>query len=105
MNKPEHEFIVQSSASPVVELSADGVYVWFQPGRKASRTLVRSRWPVMAVDLDEDNEVIGIECAPLPKTFSLQELGRKAGVLVPDMAAARAQIKPIADLKAATASA
>jgi len=98
-----HKFVIKSSAAPIIELGPDGVYVWFKPGIQAAKTIIKSRWPVVAIDVDATGDVIGFECAPLPEEFSLQALGDRAGVHVPDKAAARAQIRPTAALQTASA--
>jgi len=101
MNKEHYNFVVKSSASPVVEWSPDGLYVMFKPGAKAAKTIVRRRWPVIAVDVDKDGDVIGVECAPAPARFSIAGLAKDAGIRVPKEAAARAEFQNIETLQAA----
>lgn len=98
MSKPTYQFLVSSASRPVVEVSPDGIYVWFNRGRRAAKTEIKSRWPVVAVDLDENGEVIGIEHAPAPAAFSLQKLAASAGVRVPAAVAARAQFQQVTSL-------
>jgi uncharacterized protein YuzE len=93
MSKPEYEFTVRATTSPVVELTADGLYIWFNPGGDAVKTIVKSRWPFLAVDVDKNGDIIGIEHAPLPKEFSISKVSQKAGVRISDKVAARAEIR------------
>ncbi len=45
-----------------VDYGSGAVYIRFaRRGVKAVKTLVRSEWPHVAVDLDRDGEVIGVE--------------------------------------------
>ena len=94
------QFAIKSSIIPIVEMSPDGIYVTFKPSAKATKTIVKRRWPVVAVDLDKNDEVIGVECAPAPAKFTLMSIARDAGVHVPEKSAARAEFQNIEKLQA-----
>ena len=52
------------SASPIVRVTVEGLYVCFRQGVQSAKTVIRSRWPHVAVDLDDKGDVIGVEdCA------------------------------------------
>ena len=80
MVKKRFQFRVPSKHKPSVEITNGGLYVRFQNGVKASKTIIRSEWPHVAVDIAEDNSVIGIECVPAPFQFSIGAIAKKAGV-------------------------
>jgi hypothetical protein len=82
MNKA-FQFEVPVNAVPLVEISDVGVYVRFQIGARVKKTLVRSEWPHIAVDLAADGSVIGIESVPAPGKFTVGRLAEQAGVFVP----------------------
>ncbi len=67
----EIEFVVASKAPPTVELNDSGLYVRFKSGVEVARTVVQSEWPHIAVDLDANQEVVGIEHVPTPSVFSI----------------------------------
>lgn len=54
---------IRTKIAPVVQLTGEGrsVYVRFQPGRKVCRTVTRSEWPLVNVDLAADDSVVGVE--------------------------------------------
>ena len=56
--------LIESTMPPVVDIDpqSGAVYVRFTPGgTKVTKTVVRSEWPHIAVDLDADGKVIGVE--------------------------------------------
>jgi len=77
-------FRVKSKAIPIVSIDtmADAAYVYFQRGVKVAKTIVRSEWPHVAVDLDHKGEVIGIEVLS-PKELSINSILKKAEVQAP----------------------
>lgn len=83
--------MVPANSIAEVEVSDDGLYVWFKRGAAATETIVRNRWPLVAIDLDASGEVIGIECAPLPDEFGVKSLARLARVEIPIETAANAR--------------
>ncbi len=89
MAKKHFEFRIHSKHKPSVEITAGGLYVRFQPNVKVARTIVRSEWPHVALDLSEDNTVVGIECVPTPNQFSLGAIAKQAGVTLPMRMSAR----------------
>jgi hypothetical protein len=68
------QFMVRSAAPPKVELSDAGLYVRFKSGVSVARTVIQNEWPHMAVDLAENDEVIGIELVPVPEAFSINTI-------------------------------
>jgi hypothetical protein len=76
---------------PVVEITEVGLYVRMAPGRICARTVANGRWPHLAVDFDRSGRVIGIEAVPLPPSFNLHELARRAGVSLPALDGSRAR--------------
>jgi hypothetical protein len=54
MKSRKFEFTVSSPSEAVVELSDEGLYVRFKSGVESAQTIVRSRWPLVAIDLDAD---------------------------------------------------
>ena len=85
------EFTVSSPSEAVVELSDEGLYVRFKSGVESAKTIVRSRWPLVAIDLDADGYVIGIECTPVPAEFGLTSVAKLANVAVPAETVSRAR--------------
>src|SRR5438128_2689503 len=83
MPKKRFQFEVPSRHKPSLEINETGIYVRFQPGVKATETIIRSEWPHVAVDIAKDGSVVGIECVPVPNQFSLDTIARKAGVKLP----------------------
>lgn len=62
--KSKQLMLIESTMPPVVEIDhqSGAVYVRFTPsGTKVAKTVVRSQWPHIAVDLDADGKVIGVE--------------------------------------------
>ena len=62
--KTRQLMLIEHTMPPVVEIDhqSGAVYVRFTPrGAKVSKTVVRSEWPHVAVDLDADGKVIGVE--------------------------------------------
>lgn len=82
MKSRKFEFTVSSPSAAIVELSDEGLYVRFKQGAEAVRTVVRSRWPLVAIDLDKAGEVIGIECTPAPEEFGLTSVAKLANVAI-----------------------
>jgi uncharacterized protein YuzE len=82
MKSRKFEFTVSSPSEAVVELSDEGLYVRFKSGVNSARTIVRSRWPLVAIDLDTAGNVIGIECTPVPAEFGLTSVAKLANVSV-----------------------
>jgi hypothetical protein len=101
MAKKHFQFRVDSKHSPAIEISGAGLYVRFQSGVKAAKTLVRCEWPHVALDLAADDSVIGIECVPPPDQLSLGAIAEKAGVALPRQMSAR-DVRISAPAKAAT---
>ena len=77
------ELEVPGDARPSLEVSDAGIYVRFQMGVRAEKTLLRSEWPHLAVDLASNGTVVGIECVPVPEKFTIGQLAKQAGVFVP----------------------
>ena len=93
MAKKHFQFTTTSKQPPSIELDEAGLYVRFQPGVKAAKTIIRSTWPHVAVDLAIDGSLVGIECVPVPNQFSIGQLAKQAGVTLPArMSAADMQI-------------
>jgi uncharacterized protein YuzE len=84
-------FTITSRQPPVVQITDEGLYIYFKPGSVAHKTIVRHRWPLVAIDLNEDGEIIGVEAVPPPENFTLRELIAKAGGKITDKALANAQ--------------
>ena len=82
----EHKFSfrVTSKVPPVVEFdpAADAVYVYLDRGKKISKTVLRSEWPHVAVDLDDKGTVIGIELL-CPSEFTIHSIFQKAKLEAP----------------------
>ena len=75
MTKKQFQFRVPATHPATVEMSEEGIYVRFQAGIKAAKTIIRSE-----LDLAEDDSVIGIECTPAPEQFTVGAIARKAVV-------------------------
>jgi hypothetical protein len=80
MTKKQFQFRVPATHPAAVEMSEEGIYVGFQAGIKAAKTIIRSEWSHVALDLAEDDSVIGIECTPAPEQFTVGAIARKAVV-------------------------
>ncbi len=101
MNKG-HEYMVRSTNPPKVELTDAGLYVRFLTDIPVARTVVQNEWPHIAVDLDDINRVIGIECVPAPKTFSIGSIpGLVADARVGGLPSYKAEDVQIENLSAA----
>lgn len=62
--KTRQLMLIESTMAPVVEIDhqSGSVYVRFTAsGTKVAKTVVRSEWPHIAVDLDAEGKVIGVE--------------------------------------------
>ncbi|HXP60099.1 MAG TPA: DUF2283 domain-containing protein [Dongiaceae bacterium] len=95
MKTERQTFIVRTSQPPVVEIDpeAGAVYVRFKRGRIA-RTVARpARSMHLAVDLDSQGEVIGIEAVGIDE-FRLTQLLRMADVQAPHVDLAEARFRP-----------
>jgi uncharacterized protein YuzE len=86
---------------PTVEVDsqAKAVYVRFKSGRVAKTVPTLSERMHIAVDLDDKNEVIGIEAVGVTQ-FSLHSLLQWAKVKVPEMDFSRAQYAPVEQVPA-----
>jgi hypothetical protein len=93
--KKHFRFGVPMKHAPSIELNPSGLYVRFQPDATIARTLIRSEWPHIALDLGEDDSVIGIEFVPVPEKFTLNTIAQQAGVKLPRrVSAADLEISP-----------
>lgn len=96
MKNNRQTFVVHSSQPPVVELDpeAGAVYVRFKRGRVA-RTVARPARAIhLAVDLDSEGEVIGIEAVGLEE-FRIGRLLRMADVQAPQIDFTEARFRPV----------
>jgi uncharacterized protein YuzE len=75
---------VTKPSAPVVEVDtvAQALYVYFQRGVKVAKTVVQNQWPLVAVDLDKDGGVIGVEACGVDE-FTLSPVLDKARVEIP----------------------
>jgi uncharacterized protein YuzE len=94
-NAHSFRFTITSRQTPIVQLTDEGLYIYFKPGAVSEKTVVRSRWPLVAIDLDKNGDVIGIEAVPPPESFTLRGLIAKAGGKITDKALANAQFKRV----------
>ena len=76
--------VIKSRKAPIVEITGEGsaAYVWFNRSAKWSRTITRKTWPVLNIDLDAADRVIGIEAVGY-KDFSIDRILSEAGVVAP----------------------
>ena len=76
--------MIRSKIPPVVEITGEcsAAYVWFNRRSKFARTISLGTWPVLNIDLDETDAVIGIEAIGYKK-FSIKRLLAEAGVEAP----------------------
>ena len=83
---------IRSNRAPVVKLTGEGssVYIYFQPGAKVAKTVNKSTWPVLNVDLASDGSVVGVEAVGLPE-FTLNYVMEKAGLKIPPSMARQAR--------------
>ncbi len=83
---------IRSNRAPLVKLTGEGssVYVYFQPGAKVAKTVNKSTWPVLNIDLAADGSVVGVEAVGLPE-FTLNYVMDKAGVKIPPSMARQAR--------------
>ena len=81
--------------APVVEVDtvAQALYVYFQRGVKVAKTVVQNQWPLVAVDLDKDGGVIGVEACGVNE-FTLSPVLTKAGVEAPARLVSSARYVP-----------
>ena len=96
MKTPEiHRLQVKGSRPPVVEIDsgAQAVYVRFKQARVA-RTIDRGSASIhIAIDLDSNNEVIGIEMIGMSQ-FNIEFVVKKARVTVSAQALAKVRYIP-----------
>ncbi len=63
-----------------IDFASGAAYVRFSPpGQKVAKTLVRREWPLVAIDLDKEGEVIGIEAIGV-NNLTIHKLLEKANV-------------------------
>ena len=74
------------------------MYVYFRPEAKVARTVNKSTWPVLNIDLAADGSVVGVEAVGLPE-FTLNYVMDKAGVKIPPSMARQARY-PHAEMSA-----
>ena len=101
MSAEHHYFFVRGHTPPTVEVDseASAVYVRFKRA-KVAKTVPRTADIMhIAVDLDSNNEVVGIEAVGIT-SFSLKNIFQWARVKTPDMDFSRAQYKPAAGIPA-----
>ena len=55
------------SPGSATERSECGLYVRIGRPRRVSTTLLASRWPLVAIDLDASGNPVGIEAIPAPR--------------------------------------
>ena len=81
---PKHSLTIPAKAAPVVEITGEGsaAYIWFNRGAKYARTITKSNWPVLAIDVAEDGSVIGVESIGF-KEITMRHILEKAGLKAP----------------------
>lgn len=96
MKAETHKFIVKSTRPPVVEIdsAAQAVYVRFK-NAKVARTLDTGATSMhIAIDLDANNEVIGVEAIGLNQ-FNIEIVLKKARVEAPASVLERTRYIPV----------
>jgi uncharacterized protein YuzE len=99
MRIERHRFLVRTSSPPTIEVDtqAEAIYIRFKKTTVA-KTISRPCQTVhLAVDLDSEGEVIGIEAVGI-KQFSMQGILKKASVDAPNLDYSRARYVPSSDL-------
>ena len=96
MKTERQMFVVHTSQPPVVEVDpeAGAVYVRFKRARVARTVSRPARTMHLAVDLDAQGEVIGIEAVGVDE-FRLSRLLRMADVEAPRVDLAEARFRPV----------
>lgn len=75
---------IACETDPIVEITGEGTcaYVWFNRDAKYARTITRSTWPVLNIDISDKGEVIGVEAVGFQE-FTLGSVIEKAGLKAP----------------------
>ena len=83
---------IACQSDPIVEITGEGTaaYIWFNRNAKYHRTITKSNWPVLAIDVSKDGTVIGVEAVGF-KEFTLTRVLEKAGLKAPASLANRAR--------------
>ena len=83
---------IPSKCEPVVQLTGEGsaAYIYLNRGAKYARTITKSTWPVLTIDVAEDGSVIGIESIGF-KEITFTAIMEKAGLKAPTGMAGRAK--------------
>ena len=88
--KPERgEFwVIRSKNSPTVEIDTEAAaaYVRFKNAKIARTVRHRSKWPIVTIDLDAQDEVIGVEFVGVKRfdlCYLLKRLPLKASARTP----------------------
>lgn len=89
------KFLVQSIEAPVVEIdsAARAVYIRFKKAKVAKTISPETSGPIVAVDLDRNENVIGVELIGV-REFSLTMLLRKLPFLQADVPVEKARYVP-----------
>ena len=77
---------------PVVTLTGEGsaCYIYLNRGAKYARTITKSNWPVLTIDVADDGSVIGIESIGF-KEITLNAILKRAGLKASPEVANRAK--------------
>jgi uncharacterized protein YuzE len=95
MKTEKHIFFVKSQKPPIVEIDsqAASVYVRFKSGKIAKTVAQPCETMHVAVDLDSDGDVIGVEAVGITE-FTIQFILKQASVKAPAIAVSRARYVP-----------
>jgi uncharacterized protein YuzE len=94
--------LIRSSNPPIVEIdtAARAAYIRFKTSKVAKTISEDTTGPVVAIDLDENGEVVGVELVGVGE-FTLRVLLRIARVKAPNIALDRAKYVPASQPAAA----
>lgn len=95
MNANSHVLVVKSSTPPIIEFDSNcgAAYIRFKKTRVARTIEQHASCPIITVDLDRQNEVVGIE-ALFWTEFEIQNILRKAKVSTQGIDFSRAKFRP-----------
>jgi uncharacterized protein YuzE len=99
MRVERHRFLVRAATPPIIEVDsqAEAIYIRFKKTAVAKTVSRPCQSMHLAVDLDSDGDVIGIEAVGV-KQFTMQSILKKASVDAPDIDYSRARYIPACDL-------
>lgn len=92
MKTEQHRFVINGKSPPTIEVdsAAKAVYVRFKRAKVAKTVSQNAELSHVAIDLDENDDVIGIEAVGI-SSFSIYAILKAASVQAPNVDFSRSQ--------------